>query len=51
VIQIANLIEIFIVNFHYDLIMSNTGYAVQQFYKKKEGYLNMYGYILYIIIY
>jgi len=29
VIKIANLIKILIVNFHYDLVMLNTGCAVQ----------------------
>jgi len=43
------LIKILIVNFHYDLIMLNTSCAV--ILQKKEGYMNMYRYILYIIIY
>jgi len=43
------LIKILIVNFHYDLIMPNTGCAV--ILQKKEEYMNMYGHILYIIIY
>jgi len=30
------LIKIFIVNFHYDLIMPNAGCAVQQFYKRRK---------------
>jgi len=43
------LIKILIVNFHYDLIMPNTGCAV--ILQKKEGYMNIYEHILYIIIY
>jgi len=43
------LIKILIVNFYYDLIMPNTVCAV--ILQKKEGYTNMYGHILYIIIY
>jgi len=39
--------KILIVNFHYDLIMSNTCCAV--ILQKKEGYINMYGHIFYII--
>jgi len=43
----VNLIKILIVNFHYDLIMPNTSCTV--ILKKKEGYMNMYGHILYIM--
>jgi len=43
----VNLIKI--VNFHYDLIMPNSDCTV--ILQKKEGYINIYGHILYIIIY
>jgi len=44
------LIKIFIVNFHYDLVMPNwlCRAAILQ---NKEEYMNMYEHILYIIIY
>jgi len=42
------LIKILIVNFHYNLIMPNTGSAV--ILQKKKEYMNVYGHILYIII-
>jgi len=44
------LIKILIVHFHYDLI-TQYWLCCAVILQKKEGYMNMYGYILYIIIY